>query len=275
MFCPCGNKTNSSVSGEHAYAPNLSPDKGGVCLLIPCLSSIICSLHLAGTNKYNVAEEYFDAIRINQLNSIHSRLEGYLKERDHNTDGDLSDNIYRKFILGDLNFRCEKFCNVQEGDKLRGSKDFKAVHDVITKGESDEIQDLFWGNDRLVRLLHSENPKRNVLLLKDVMDLIARYNFGGEGGYRQEDKIVLPTFTMKFNEDGIEKQKVYSDKRTPGWPDRILVTNNLFSFDRAGIMDSNAAVKETESIQEVGSCQDVTSSDHIPVYSYLTPVYFP
>ena len=247
--------------------------------MIPFLSTIICSLHLAGTNQYNVAEEYFDTLRINQLNTIHSRLVEEcvrFKERDHNTNEDFSGANYRKIILGDLNFRCEKFCNVHEGDKARGGQDFKAVHDLITKGKPDEIQNLFCESDRLVRLLQSNSAERNVPLLKDVTDLIATYNYGyAEGRFRDKVKILLPTFTMKFKKDGIEKQKVYSDKRTPAWPDRLLVTRNLFSSKRVATIDSNPLVKDIESIKEVGSCPTVTSSDHIPVYSYLESISFP
>ena len=260
VFCPCGNKRNSSIPHKEAYEPNSSPDKGGVCLIIPSLSTVICSLHLAGTNKYDLAEEFFDRKRIDQLNMVYSKL----KESDSNFDK------YHKFVLGDLNFRCEKCCNIEAGDKSRGGKDFKAIHDVIIRGDSEEVYGLFENHDRLVRLLESHNEKEAVpSLLTEVIDLVAICNSRNRmEGRRQEHEIVLPTFTMKFNE---HKQHVYSDKRTPGWPDRMLVSASLFSpFGMDPTFQTSLP-----SITKVSSCPDVTSSDHIPLYSYLTPVHFP
>lgn len=145
---------------------NMSPDKGGVCIAIPSLRLLICSLHLCGTNKYHTLEHEFDSIRIKELIKIgqtcrdvleYGTISSQLGIHSHN-NGNKSENKkpkietpsndskedhkqsyaipasvpyqdYKKIILGDLNFRVE-ICK-KEKEKGRGGRDFQLVMDAI------------------------------------------------------------------------------------------------------------------------------------------------
>jgi len=57
--------------------------------------------------------------------------------------------------MGDFNFRCELFPEVQ--DKSKEGKDFCAVNELAMSGDSDKIRNLFFTGDRLQRWMMLRN----------------------------------------------------------------------------------------------------------------------
>lgn len=192
------NKNSSSISNNTSASSTVgnSPDKGGICIAIPSLSLLICSLHLCGTNQYHTMESKFDQIRIDELKKIGSVCHEALllinecyqmnKNRD-DIDEDKSTNNglvassssslledYTKIILGDLNFRVEKIAastttpgtitatnNNNENEKGRGGHEYQQVHNILQSQSSQKIHDLFWNHDRLVKLMSSLQKSEN------------------------------------------------------------------------------------------------------------------
>ncbi len=285
IFAPAGHK--SGTPHGDAYPNNFSPDKGGVCIAIPALEILICSMHLCGTNKYNMPERVFDEIRFKQLDVIVKKCDEVLIEKCEHifttscTDGrkPLSETSlfqkYQHILCGDLNFRVEIFSN--PADKHRGGRDFHAVHDVLQEGNHESVKNLFNSHDRLVHLLLNlrqkkkdldafvgltENVKRMIENMKDVFLEAPQGTVNGDDGMLTE--IVFPTFTFDTNKVHDRDSstlpfhpRIYSDKRTPSWTDRILVGNPLF--------------EKGYFVENFGATFSISSSDHVPVFATLNP----
>ena len=263
-----------------------SPDKGAVCLVMPTLKTVAVCAHLAGTNKYGVAERIFDRIRNKQLHMITQALGDTIR----NIGGsDESMDAWQKIIAGDLNFRVEIHDEIDH--KCRGGKDWRAVADIVQSGgqcdswpNQQRIAELFRCHDRLIQYLdhgpvhllanHNEDEEDDEMLafpnlLHSMVDLIHYKCFLGTNTSRRRDpQIIMPTFSFQTESDASEiiagggnvckaSRRPYSDKRTPSWPDRILISREL--------IENNENVS---SIVAVGSCPSITLSDHCPVWSY-------
>ena len=185
-----------------------SPDKGGVCLAIPSLSLLICSLHLCGTNEYHTMESKFDQIRIDELKKIGSKChealllsKNYQKNQNHHDNDDdkstidlvasssLSSSLedYTKIILGDLNFRVEIATSTtttttttsnttNQSDKGRGGREYQQVYNILQSQSSQKVRDLFWNHDRLVKLMQNDNERNKILLLNNMNDVLMNSN---------------------------------------------------------------------------------------------------
>ncbi len=138
-----------------------SPDKGGVCLAIPCLRILLCSLHLCGTNAYHTPEDVFDLKRIREWNTVVEACSRALASEESTTNSCSAENLndYEYVTCGDLNFRVE-MC-VDPKDKSRGGRDFLSACSLLRRREDDNSNNM-WGTnelflkyDRLVRLFKS------------------------------------------------------------------------------------------------------------------------
>jgi hypothetical protein len=286
ILAPAGRKADDS--SQYNYVRNRSPDKGGVCVFFPIFDLLVCSLHLCGTNTYNVPEAFFDAIRIKELNIV--------LEKCQETIG-MNRITCNVVLCGDLNFRVEVLKDAK--DKSRGGQDYQIVHDVMRRGDAEGIQKVFWKHDRLLRFLkllekhhhHQQELEEqedgqllNLLgvnqryLLLNLRDAFEEYMMGHhmQGGnvVGNEDKtIIYPTFPLQVvdmqchtampstNFDGSCSAMLeswdgptYSDKRTPSWTDRILLSE---TFLRNGYR-----------VKVCGADHKLDSrSDHAPVYA--------
>jgi len=291
-----------------------SPDKGGVCVAIPSLQLLVCSLHLCGTNKCSTMESEFDARRIEELMIIGQSCFNGLDVSSSKIlgDGDAMGMIdfreYKKIVLGDLNFRVE-VCR-KESDKGWGGPDFQFVMDVINMKSKEELNSLFWKYDHLVKLLHSiekgllsssqpmkiitteggvdseqiepvddVNKVKDVILLQNVKDLFMEYSSKVSGHceeYGDRIHIPPPTFSLRSNRerhvsnvcDRCDVKTVYvvpddyANKRTPSWPDRILIDDRL-------LIGNHTQNSKPYEISFLRTCQDVLMSDHVPVCCFL------
>ena len=196
---------NSSL--EHAQYHALgSPDKGAVCLVMPTLKTVAVCAHLAGTNKYGVAERTFDRIRHKQLHIISRVLEDTIPNIGCSEE---SIDSWRKIIAGDLNFRVE--VHDKEDYKGRGGKDWRAVADVVqSEGQGNSwpnqqrVVELFQFHDRLIQCLehglvhlqtnHDKDGEDDETLafpnlLCSVVDLIHYRCFPGTNTSRRRDPL--------------------------------------------------------------------------------------
>ena len=282
---------NSSLEHTQYHALG-SPDKGGVCLVMPTLKIVAVCAHLAGTNKYEVAERIFDRIRHKQLHIISRVLENAIQNIGY---GDESIDDWRKIIAGDLNFRVEVYD--KEEYKGRRGKDWRAVADIVQSGgqrdsrcHQQRVAELFCCHDRLVQYLekgpmhlwasHNEDEENDQMLafpnlLHSMVDLVHYKCFlGADTSGRSDPHIVMPTFSFQTESDAsaiigsdgnvckasgklASSRRPYSDKRTPSWPDRILMSRELVEND-----------ENDSSIVVVGSCPSIILSDHCPVWSF-------
>jgi len=258
ILAPAGRKADGYNGYE--YPPNRSPDKGGICLYISSMNLLICSLHLCGTNAYEIPEADFDSRRINELNII--------AEECHKVIGN---NAYDSIICGDLNFRVEIHNNPE--DKTRDGNDFQAVHAVIKEDHPTSLQHLFRNQDRLCRLLQYLEGNCNVdavdertfskldekaQILMEVRDTIEMHI---DNNGQNHDALFLPTFTFVAAVDsrrGLPASipRSYSEKRTPSWTDRILVSKRL--------------LQKGWSLDACCADHSVLSSDHVPVSAAIS-----
>mmetsp|Transcript_18757 Transcript_18757/g.39035 ORF Transcript_18757/g.39035 Transcript_18757/m.39035 type:complete len:431 (+) Transcript_18757:113-1405(+) len=258
--CCCGSKL--SMFPPHHYPENEAPDKGAVGFILQGPRLIVTSLHLMGTNKYSVPETKFDSERRRQLEKISQVIEARFEKYCNDSSNDIPLSYYRKVIMGDFNYRCELFPEVE--DKVKGGKDFKAVNELAMSGKSDTLEDLFFRGDRLQRWLRLRNvwPTPSSLpgplpeephpesfgspndpipsIVENTMDAISLTRSLAKKPFPP------PTFTFKI---GATPPRAFNDKRTPSWTDRILVSN----------ID----------VVDVGTERTVVVSDHEPVYSLL------
>jgi len=279
IFAPAGRKADDS--SNYKYQANRSPDKGAVCVFFPLFNLLVCSLHLCGTNAYNIPEAHFDAIRIKELNIIAEKCQKVIG----------MDRTCAVILCGDLNFRIEVMNGAK--DKSRGGKDYQIVHGVLREGSVEAIQNMFWKYDRLIHFLkilerHQEYREldeyhvMNLLgvkqrhLLLNLRDAFDQYMGHLQGTIVGDDiTIIYPTFplvvdsqndrtAMPSNADGscstflesLDGPK-YSDKRTPSWTDRILLSE---TFLQSGYR-----------VQVFGADHKINSnSDHAPVYAIFT-----
>lgn len=278
IFAPAGRKS-AAPSGD-TYPNHRSPDKGGVCICIPSLEILICSVHLCGTNEYNTPEKIFDEIRFNELDIIAEECQRVLFKKNHSPartisvdDGsEFAESLtskYQPIICGDLNFRVEMFSN--PADKSRGGRDFKAVHDILEEGNLESVRQLFCSHDHLLQLLlYLDGAEKDGMDKRDEVGMVNNKSFEGltekvkdllrnvrdvfmeNHGIQGNVKITFPTFTFDV------KSRIYSDKRTPSWTDRILVSKKLF--------------QEGYIIEDCGANFSITSSDHVPVFAVLRVV---
>ena len=265
ILAPAGRKADGI--DEYNYIPHRSPDKGAVCLYISSLKLLICSVHLCGTNAYEIPEADFDAIRINELNVIAEECQKHI--------GDVE---YHPIICGDLNFRIEIHSNPKE--KTKGGNDFQAVHAEINKENPIALQNLFRQRDRLFRLLQYLDGNCNIesvdestfcrlgeeaRTLMEVRDTIELHiDSNGVDG----DALFNPTFTFEGKvvidppkgslplTCASKVSRFYSKKRTPSWTDRILVSKML--------------LQKGWSLDVCGADYTVVSSDHIPVFAVFS-----
>jgi len=271
--------TNNSSLGYTQYFAHGSPDKGAVCLVIRQLRIVAVCAHLAGTNKYGVAERTFDRIRHRQLHMISQAVEDSIRNIG---GGDESIDAWQKIVAGDLNFRVEVHDEAEH--KCRGGKDWMAVADLVQcEGEGDsrnyqqEVAEMFRCHDRLVKYLEKgplhlmtgrdeggavEEGEALAIpkLLNSMVDLI-RYKCFDAVDSRGSPDIIMPTFSFQIGSDedvdASGSRRLYSDKRTPSWPDRILMSRELVENDEARC-----------STVAVGSCPGIALSDHCPVWSF-------
>ena len=276
------NNLSLEYSQYHALG---SPDKGAVCLVMPTLKTVAVCAHLAGTNKYGVAERAFDLVRHKQLHIISRVLEDSIPNV-----GCVDENIDSwRIIAGDLNFRVE--IHDKEEHKGRRGKDWRAVADIVQSGgqgdswpNQQRVVELFCCHDRLMQYLehgpihllanHNEDEEDDEMLalpnlLHSVVDLIHYKCFlGTNTSIRRDPQIIMPTFSFQTESDASEiiagggnvcraSRRPFSDKRTPSWPDRILMSR--------GLVENG---ENTSSVVAVGSCPSITLSDHCPVWSY-------
>ena len=281
------NNLSLEYSQYHALG---SPDKGAVCLVMPTLKTVAVCAHLAGTNKYGVAERAFDLVRHKQLHIISRVLEDSIPNV-----GCVDENIDSwRIIAGDLNFRVE--IHDKEEHKDRRGKDWRAVADIVQAGgqgnscpNQQRVVELFRCHDRLMQYLehgpihlranHNEDEEDDEMLalpklLHSVVDLIQYKCFlGTNTSIRRDPQIIMPTFSFQTESDASEiiagggnvckaSRRPYSDKRTPSWPDRILMSRELVENG-----------ENTSSVVAVGSCPSITLSDHCPVWSYAVCSY--
>ena len=277
ILVPVGRKANDKPEHHPFYKQNQSPDKGAVCLYIPKLEWLICSMHLCGTNQYNVPEDHFDAIRVKEINTIAETCVTTLRNAevvDENTN-------YSTILCGDLNFRVEVYSEPKE--KKRGGRDFQAVSNVLNlcqmsndKSDAIKLNSLFHDHDRLLKLLRfvrdNQDKKddslevspfsslssfgKNLMNANDTIQLFAK---SSDTSSILQYKVFFPSFTFpKVPEDkqasnisSSMPHRKYADKRTPSWTDRILV-NDLF-LQLGWKIDSSY------------SNHDILSSDHVPV----------
>lgn len=283
--------SNNAPPNYTQYHALGSPDKGAVCLVMPTLKMVAVCVHLAGTNKHGVAEVTFDRTRHKQLHVISRALDDTVQNigcSDENIDS------WRKIIAGDLNFRVEVHDEAEH--KCRGGEDWKAVADIVQGGGQDDsgptcnqqrVAELFCCHDRLVQYLEKgpihlqtnhgkdgedDDTLTHPKLLNSIVDLIHYKCFlGTNTSSKRDPQIIMPTFSFQaeshandvISSDASDASKMsvvrrqYSDKRTPSWPDRILMSRELVE------KGDNAS-----SIVTVGSCPRITLSDHCPVWSY-------
>lgn len=182
------------------YASNAAPDKGAVGVFIPEMDLLVLNCHLHGTNKYDTPEEKFERVRIQQLHTIYNLVEELFGQEA--TDAQM-------VLFGDLNFRVEIHATPE--DKARLGRDFQAVMEYLDAAlnEGAALEPLYLKYDRLRRLMNSPACPP---LLRGCDDLLAV-------SLRTPETQLLPTFTYKPK----AFPRVHSDKRTPAWPDRILL----------------------------------------------------
>jgi hypothetical protein len=310
ILCPVGRKRSSTyinpATNQRKTYDGSSPDKGAVSIAIPSLQILICSLHLCGTNKYNTMESCFDSIRIDELMKIGQSCREALSWQNisspcsnqtspttnattsatntcaHNNYHCPYDN-YKKIILGDLNFRVE--VGTTEKEKSRGGHDFQCVMNIIESNSIQQLQELFWNHDRLVKLLQSQYNDSIVQLFNRVVDVHMEYfNKCKGGGGNVLD--ICPTFTFECLPNNAlfrggettsslspqqQKKRIYSDKRTPSWTDRILIDNDLLKR-----REQKQRIRSTTStyydIVWVDTKPHIYMSDHIPLCCYLSLV---
>ena len=269
IFCPVGNKPSSCLDSE-PFPPGMSPDKGAVCVALTGWWNVLfVSMHLQGTNRYGISEVDFDIIRRRQLDSITERCQEQLGAE---VLGRLA-----VVVAGDLNFRCE--VHTEPEDKTRGGKDFQAVNNIVMSEDVERVRQLFQRYDRLLHYLGRFDPvgedsdamgKRGTAMerlassagiLKDVDDIfwwewcLKEENHSKKRQQIQDsgEKIILPTFTFPV---GRMHPRPYSDKRTPAWTDRILVSQVLLN-------------KPTFRVISIGARFEVCTSDHAPVHCFM------
>mmetsp|Transcript_20273 Transcript_20273/g.58196 ORF Transcript_20273/g.58196 Transcript_20273/m.58196 type:complete len:498 (+) Transcript_20273:197-1690(+) len=279
-------RSNHMLSDRTRYHALGSPDKGAVCLMMPAMKLMVVCAHLAGTNKYGVPERTFDRIRHEQLRIISGTLEESIRNVG---DGNETIDAWEKIVSGDLNFRVEVYNEAEH--KCRGGDDWMAVADVLQgggKGEFDfkrqDVVELFRGHDRLVQYLENgalhliADPDAEITgdydtlpkLLGSMVDLVHFKCFSGADTCSGRGlSTIMPTFSLQIESDDviagddnndevsrIVSRRLYSNKRTPSWPDRILMSRKLVENETRS------------SIVAVGSCPDVGFSDHCPVWSF-------
>ncbi len=308
ILVPTGHKRISTYIDKHTakrriyQKPELSPDKGGVCIAIPSIHLLICSVHLFGTNKYHTMEASFDKIRIDQLQTIGKNCQDALssihdeinRENKNPSPPLVASNSslspleeYTKIIIGDLNFRVE-ICT-HEIDKGRGGRDYQEVHKILQSASKEKLQKLFWGHDRLVKLLlkrtntssstsychdkatqlhkDQEHESDDIPLLCGVQDVLM-HQYDNTTTSKMD---IYPTFTFEIDtkKEQEEKRKEhilnklkdivkrnYSDKRTPSWTDRILIEDSVFQGLNLKINSLDANYK-------------ISTSDHVPVTCFI------
>ena len=266
ILAPAGRKGDNLDA--YNYLPNRSPDKGAVCLFISSIKLLVCSVHLCGTNAYEIPEVDFDKIRINELNFIAEKCQTFIGDVD-----------YDPIICGDLNFRVEFHSNSK--DKTKGGTDFQAVHAVINKKDPVALQNLFLKRDRLYRFLHYLDghcsidsadesvfcqlgeEARMLMAVRDTLELQIIERIGIDS-----DTLFNPTFTFvgKNEIDSLKgspphicaskESRCYSKKRTPSWTDRILVSKRL--------------IQKGLRLDACGADHTIVSSDHVPVFAVFS-----
>lgn len=228
---PCGSK----LSAHHTtYDKDMSPDKGAVCVYFPYNKLMVLSTHLHGTNK-PLPEQVFDDIRKEQLDRIGLALNCLVKTVNSETGGDCGDDDnmigdYALLLCGDLNFRVEsEFTNPE--DKVKGGTDFSFVESRVSRDDASELSEVFLNHDRLHLLL---NDDALPILLRNCEDVV-----GNE--LQKMNTYLPPTFTYKQD---AKYPRVYTNKRTPSWPDRILSRDLHKFFDCSDISITCRSLRE-------------------------------
>eukprot|EP00554_Chaetoceros_debilis_P011472 CAMPEP_0194106284 /NCGR_PEP_ID=MMETSP0150-20130528/6344_1 /TAXON_ID=122233 /ORGANISM="Chaetoceros debilis, Strain MM31A-1" /LENGTH=484 /DNA_ID=CAMNT_0038794391 /DNA_START=53 /DNA_END=1504 /DNA_ORIENTATION=- len=186
IFAPAGRKYLQHMNVNTVSKPTCdtnekescrqrSPDKGGVCLVIPSLRLLVCSLHLCGTNTYHTPESTFDVIRLQELNIIVEECRRVIMKATWAARHEHGDHPKREapcvsvlddfqtILCGDLNLRVEVCEDSQH--KARGGEEFRRVSELI---RTERIKELFQESDRLVQLLR-------FLSTRDVVDVDRRH----------------------------------------------------------------------------------------------------
>lgn len=222
---PCGSKL-SATSHHIAYDKDMSPDKGAVCVYFPYNKLMVVCAHLHGTNK-PLPESMFDLVRREQLCRIGLALDSLVKHvgvSNGSTD-------YGLLLCGDLNFRVESEFTGPE-DKAKGGTDFSFVESRVSKGDVRELSEVFLEHDRLHLLLQGGSDTPDILrhcddVVGDAVQAMSTY--------------FPPTFTYKQD---AKHPRVYANKRTPSWPDRILSRGLHKFFDCAEIAVTCRSVRQ-------------------------------
>jgi len=312
VLSPTGCKQSStyhSNSNQYEYKTKPSPDKGGVCLFIPSLELLICSIHLAGTNQYYTPESKFDMIRIQQLATIQKdcynvffQHEDKHEENNHvvinDNEGDanssgrsellLSFENYKVIVLGDLNFRVELKCNPDE--KGRGGIDYQSVKEIIMSGHPENVHNLFWNHDRLVKLLSASSSEQyyhemmtatmttmttttknteksiskcDLSMLQNVIDVFmeAFPKHGKTKGFMN----ILPTFTFELSSGegkGDRKEKEQLQKKeleanTNDLTSKLLVQTRAYANKRTPSWTDRILIDQTLIQSNTGHSYDI------------------
>jgi len=151
-----------------------------------------------------------------------------------------------------LNFRCEIYSKPE--DKCKGGRDFQAVKSKVLSNhgklcDNDELKNLFCNYDR-IRLYLEQQQDVNIppSILHDTVELFDEQCFSPDTR-NPVFHYPIPTFT--YDIDGNYPRNL-GKKRTPGWPDRILVDKNI-----------------RKTVLSIEVHDDVLISDHIPVHCLL------
>lgn len=227
-----------------------------------------------GTNKPN-SESYFDIQRIHQLQKISHKIQTSMLQSGY------SNSSFGLIMAGDLNFRCEILS--QSKDKEKGGNDFKEVHQKVISGNYSDLVTLFLNHDRLLRYLNDlpqvkkqEIQKGNVRqsdrnILTNSVDLFEVACMGKI--YIQNYKLPNPTFSFQIDQ---QHPRIYAQKRTPSWTDRILISNTLLKKEndaefRELCVDSKDKnfLSGIGKVLYLGSNEEVNISDHAPVHCFL------
>ena len=243
------------------YHGNRSPDKGGVSVSFPDLKLMVTSLHLDATNKSDMDEFELDHHRRLSMRLVTNGM----KEMFSN-GSERRFMRYRKITMGDLNFRVQMHSDVKAGDMSKGGKDFVAVRDIAASSSKEGWHELFHRHDRLntwlKNVLNKDTPgvepaiyplgkeecedqkwgalEDEVLILTRMKDCLAEL---------APNKFVRPTFKYRPLEAGAKPPRVFDDKRTPSWTDRILYSNEAMECTQFGVE------------------RNVCASDHDPVFA--------
>eukprot|EP00562_Extubocellulus_spinifer_P016161 CAMPEP_0178567160 /NCGR_PEP_ID=MMETSP0697-20121206/15169_1 /TAXON_ID=265572 /ORGANISM="Extubocellulus spinifer, Strain CCMP396" /LENGTH=570 /DNA_ID=CAMNT_0020201059 /DNA_START=261 /DNA_END=1973 /DNA_ORIENTATION=- len=209
-----------------------------------------------------------------------------------------------KIIAGDLNFRVEvhngKDDKRRGGRDWRVVADIVQSSGGIDNDtcKKQQVIDLFCNHDRLQNYLdrgplclyeEEGNDAKAIShrlpsVLTDTVDLIHLQCVRQQESARESawNDVILPTFPFRTStasssatcsttlddsgpkSSNLPRRRFYTDKRTPSWTDRLLVSRGFFENEMKDVGKECVLIR---------SCPDICISDHIPVKCYLDLTY--